>query len=145
MTGSRERIRSVAGKSGENTGDAPLSLLKLAEDWQRDQAAARGSHGIQPADAGLARGRPEVQDEPFIKRGRHRGGHYSTILFDTVAFEVGKYALRNRRRGIAFSPGQTAILANKNSSAGSEKLKPHRRYLESHTAIGTVVLIASFN
>jgi hypothetical protein len=104
-----------------------------------------GPHGIQPADAGLARGRPEVQDEPLIKRGRHRGGHYSTILFDAAAFEVGKYALRNKWAATAIGLDQTAIPANKNSGASSEKPKPHCLYFESHSAAGTLVLITCLN
>jgi hypothetical protein len=59
--------------------------------------------------------------------------------------EVGKYALGNRRPAIAIGSDQTAIPANKNSGAGSEKPEPHRRYLESQSAVGTLVLIVCLN
>ena len=55
--------------------------------------------------------------------------------------EVGKYTLRKRWRAIAIGSGQTAIPANKNSGAGSEKAKPHDLYFEYHSAVGALVLV----
>jgi hypothetical protein len=66
-------------------------------------------------------------------------------LFDAAAFEVGKYALRNKWAATTIGLDQTAIPANKNSGASSEKPKPHCLYFESHSAAGTLVLITCLN